>query len=287
MPPEVSARFDLGPTALLCALLRGQSDIPFARTVADAIGARRALHDAYGLDGGDLDALLAENAQKTEARYKCIGSAVRREGLSRVLELGCGISFRALDLTRDPHVTYVATDLPEMLGTCQRLMRETPELREAAQRPNVVFEAFDLLADTDDDSVLRHFSSGPLAIVNEGVLGYFTREEKVRVALRVRRMLERLGGAWITPDFATRSALAAAEAPATKRAHAAIARATGRAFADHAFESEDELEAFLVGLGYSLETRPMIDGSFALASPEPSSGPLDASGSLLRVLRLR
>ena len=52
----------------------------------------------------------------------------------------------------------------------------------------------------------RHCRSGErVAVVNEGLLMYLTRNEKTIVAENIHTFLARRGGIWITPDVATKT----------------------------------------------------------------------------------
>lgn len=281
----------ISPTAFLIAHFRSFSDVPFARAVATATNASDASLRLLGGDPASLLEVTRENAPQSEARYQCITSAIRRQGVRRVLELGAGLSFRGVAMTADPSLRYVATDLPELTELARSLTEDVPELRAAVPGRDVVFESLDVLEPDDFVACTRHFDAGPLAVVNEGLLGYFSREEKAVVAANVRSLLERFGGVWVTPDLPTREQLARAERPATRAAHEAVERSTARKFSDNVFEDLDEMKDFFRDLGFSIETRPQLDGSFTLSSLEPLGLPPDHAKTFeahleVRVLRL-
>lgn len=258
----------ISPTALLIAHLRSITDIPFAAEVARLTKAREASLELLGGNDATLSELARENAPQSEARYKCITSAIIRSGVSQVLELGCGISMRGLAMTADPSLRYVATDLPGIVQANRDLLA-APELGTLLETRNLIIEPLDVLSSDAFDAVARHFDPAPLAVVCEGLLNYFTRDEVASVARSIKLLLARAGGVWITPDLVTRAQLVRDDAPATRDAHATIEQTTQRSFVDNAFADLADLQAFCDGLGLSFETHPQLDGSFALSSLEP------------------
>jgi hypothetical protein len=66
--------------------------------------------------------------------------------------------------------------------------------------PNLYFEAGDVLHREDIITATSHFqkSDGPIVIVNEGLLGYLTHEQKMIMAENIKYLLSCLGGCWIT-----------------------------------------------------------------------------------------
>lgn len=71
-------------------------------------------------------------------------------------------------------------------------------------RPNLYFEAGDVLDREDMITAVSHFhiGDGPIIIIiNEGLLRYLTHDQKKIMAGNIKYLLERLGGCWITPDI--------------------------------------------------------------------------------------
>jgi hypothetical protein len=110
-------------------------------------------------------------------------------------------------------------------------------------------------------------------VIHEGLYQYLSMDEKEQLAHNIRHILQRFGGVWITPDFATQedSQRWFNGADAT-RARQRITKLTGRDFADRAFDNHDHIGQFLTRLGFHCEVVPQIDGSFELSSLEQEAG---------------
>jgi len=183
------------PTAELMAYFRGHSDIPWARDIADASGsehvARNMLKDRFS-EAGFL-------AVVAEGRFKKCNAYARK--FKSVVEIAAGLSPRGLILTEDPHLTYVSTDLPEMLGKARVITDRLLEQRQL-KRPNLKWIGFDAL--TSDESavnqVLESLPITPLAVISEGFMMYLDIEEKKAFLRNIHRMLKERGGALITTD---------------------------------------------------------------------------------------
>src|ERR1700722_7312916 len=103
----------ISPSARSLLLVKSQTAIRFARQAAGLV------FGAEGLEA-ELAAMNREpisglRLQHFESRYRSLDTLLADSGLTRVLELGAGLSFRGLDLAGcDPRVHYLDTDLPEM-----------------------------------------------------------------------------------------------------------------------------------------------------------------------------
>jgi O-methyltransferase involved in polyketide biosynthesis len=119
-------------------------------------------------------------------------------------------------------------------------------VRSGGPRPNHYF--MNVNACSADDMqraaafILELELRGPLAIVNEGILVYLSRDEQRAFRDNVRRILARCspGGAWITPDFSERDREGGRlERWMTRR----LTRRVGRPF--NRFKSDEEVREFL------------------------------------------
>ena len=250
---------------MLIAHLRRFTDIPFAEEIAIAADAATVARKILGT--GEVDAEARRHAAFAEARYKCIIAALERLGLDQVVEFGSGLAFRAAAMASATR--YVDTDLPAIIAEKRRIVAAIPALRERLAGRSVAFVAADILSFEDVDQALHGLDAArPVGLVHEGLLGYLTLEEKGVVAANLRRALERHGGAWVTPDLATRSDM---EEHARKDANAhrhkaAVTRTTGRDFAANAFANDAHIEAFFADHGLQVDSRPQVDGSFELSA---------------------
>ena len=140
----------VSPTAKLVAHFRRYTDISYSEEVAQRIDAHAA---ASKLVGGDL--LLHELScwltPFLEARYKCIGSQLKKEGFNSILELAAGISPRGFDMANDPNVTYVDTDLEEILDERKRLLEAIDAGSRCRNRKNHYYHARNLVDNAFED----------------------------------------------------------------------------------------------------------------------------------------
>ena len=150
--------------------------------------------------------MTAENARRRlrhfENRYRSLDRLLLQAGCPNVLEIGSGLSFRGLELTRTSPTHYVDTDLPALAGLKAELVAQLhPEPLAGTLR----VQALDALDGEAFQSTVASIPEGPLAIANEGLLVYFDEREKARLAANVRAALEPRGGTWLTADVYIRN----------------------------------------------------------------------------------
>lgn len=266
-PPACEA---ISFTAKLAALARSFTGIRFAAEISEVLDAP-AIGRELARSVGAASAIPPANVPFVEARYRSLESAIRRSGVTQVLEFASGVSFRGLAMTLDtPGLTYVETDLPtitaEKLELFDRLEKQTGFVRPPRYR---IMEA-DMLSWETIEPVIAHLDPDkPVVVIYEGVFMYLSASEKSVAAANVRRILERFGGVWITPDFSPADSLAwlyEGVDPGYRRAMAAIADRTGRDFTGRLFESEADAEVFCRQAGFDVEARPQLDGSFRMTT---------------------
>jgi O-methyltransferase involved in polyketide biosynthesis len=250
---------EISVTAKVSAYYRKFSDIAFAAEVATLIGADEAFAEIVREHGLEPDTLTMY-APMFEARYKSITQLIRTSGASQVLELACGYSLRALDLTRDHSIRYVETDLPDVIATKLRLLDEVRMRHDIAPSPSHVVTAANALElDELRTATAVCDRSRPLMILCEGLLGYLTRDETARVAGNVRALLAEFdGGWWIVPDFAFKTEIRNLP-PERIRLREAITGVTQRELDASAFEDADDLASFLGRLDFEVQVKSQID----------------------------
>jgi O-methyltransferase involved in polyketide biosynthesis len=256
-------------TAKVSAYYRKFSDIAFAAEVATLIGADEAFAEIAREHGLEPDKLTFY-APMFEARYKSITQIIRNVGASQVLELACGYSLRGLDLTRDGSLTYVETDLRDVIATKLELLDELRRRHALQSNPAHVVMAADALVLEELRRAATIFDRArPVMVLCEGLVGYLTREEIVRLADNVRELLGEVGGGWwVVPDFAFKTELQSLP-PERIRLREAITGVTQRQLDASAFENADDLTAFLRGAGFDMRVCSQIDEtpSFSTIAP--------------------
>lgn len=258
----------ISPTAKLVAYFRQFSDIPFAADVAALIHAEDVFNDL--LQGTDLTPEFVNwAAPLAEARYKSVVSAIKREGITQVLELASGLSLRGLAMTEDPEYTYVETDLPGITEEKQQIISIIKSNQALRERHNLFFQAVNILSEPQISSAIRHFSpSHPVAVVHEGLFQYLSMSEKETAARHIHPVLSRFGGVWITPDFETKAELERRSHTHSQRQKLAqaVTGATQRDLYNAAFDNQEQIADFFSRLGFQLRSSPQIDGSYQLTA---------------------
>jgi O-methyltransferase involved in polyketide biosynthesis len=259
----------ISPTAKLVADLRRFSNIPFAEEIAERIGASMAVIDVVGKEHLD-QATLRWLAPLVEARYQSLVEAIKNSGCRQVLEFAAGFSFRGAAMTsHDDGLRYVETDLPEIHLERTKLLEGLEEAGGIRHLSHLIFAPVNLMKEHEVKAVEDLLDPGqPVAIVHEGLFQYLSHEEKREAALRIKHILERHGGVWLTPDFDRLDDAmdGLVDYPQLAQIGAFLAQATRRDVVRNAFKNEAQLEEFLDELGFDWAVTKQIDGSYELTS---------------------
>ena len=254
----------ISPTAYMTAYQRSMSDIPFAGEIARETGARDVAEEWLTETGGALETIPSVGL---EIRYKAINRALHERGFTRVMELACGFSPRGLEIARDGG-RYVGTDLAGLGGAAFPVLRRIA-MREGIPADRLRYQMADALNWDEIKRAAGFFHGQRFAVCMEGLLPYLSMEERARLAAHVRKLLEPLGGSWITPDiayheliFKSFGGLGAGSAfarDAKKRMEIVKAR-TGRDFTENGFSGEAEARSFFQDAGFEVEAFPIHEG---------------------------
>lgn len=261
----------ISPTAKLVAYFREFTDIQFAQHISKTINAKSIVQELCP-DPEMLSGLLRFAAPALEARYKSMINAIRKSGIKQILELASGLSFRGLVMTNDPSIMYVETDLPSLMTEKRSIISQSPEMQHCLTRSNLFLEPVNALSSEDIASAVRHFDPNlPVAVIHEGLYMYLSRQEKKKLAENIKIVLQKFGGAWITPDFMIDAeakqfinhprAVAVME-HMTKM----IAQLTSRDLSQDQFKDQSDLSNFLNSIGFKMRSNPQIDDSYTLSS---------------------
>lgn len=187
----------ISPSARLLLALRAATTLPYARAAAlRLLGA-----DGLAEEEARLAALPGTSLRRFhhEQRFRSIDTLLTHVGAKAVVELAGGLSFRGLALVEREAVTFVDTDLPEMIETKRALIAE---LGTAPRVGELRLEALDATDAAALRATVDTLPPGPVAVVNEGLLMYLDVDEKRRLATSIRAALtSRPGSAWITADI--------------------------------------------------------------------------------------
>lgn len=234
----------IAPTARVMAYFRSFSDIPYAREISRLLDGERTVREIHH---DDLDAVTRFYAPVLESRYKCFSPFTR--AYSNVLEVAMGLSVeRGLTLTSNPDNVYIGTDLPDIITESQALVQTlSPKRIENLHLCAANALSYEqLLAAT---SVLGGHRR--LLIIHEGLWMYLSSDERTILADNMRRLLEKHGGEWVTPDIddvessaAFVSSLWPEVQSVLRRLQDETAQLTGRDVLKSLFASSREAEAF-------------------------------------------
>lgn len=199
MKESLNSRFEsISPSAKSLLLTKALTTIPFAK-------------EAAGMIWGDESILLTQEKLSSigfikrlfhfEKRYLSIDNALSETGIKNVIELSSGFSFRGLSMCKDPEVFYIDTDLPEIIENKKAILIELT--RKFCNYPidNLYLQILNALDGNAFSEIIKHFPSGPIAIVNEGLLVYLNDDQKKKVCSIIYDLLKERGGYWITADI--------------------------------------------------------------------------------------
>jgi O-methyltransferase involved in polyketide biosynthesis len=241
----------ISSTAFITSSARQFTDIPYAKELSELVPAQR----------------LAGLSVMLEARYKTVDRLIAQDGATQILELASGFLPRGLAMSANPDLTFIESDLPEMIQNKKLLAGKI-----AGERSNLHFLEID--ATSRPSQLLRsapYFNAErPIMILCEGLLMYLTEAEKRRVCDNVREMLRRYGGVWVTPDFTSTMGLRQSiyANPELQRQVAAASQMTGRSLEGNAFETLEQARRFVSEQEFHLTESSMLDVMDQLASLE-------------------
>jgi O-methyltransferase involved in polyketide biosynthesis len=260
MAQEQKDYSSISPSARSLLLMKGYTDIPYAKQIADLMQGP----EIFELDFNNKDFWFWIRVMHFESRYKSIDQLLRQTDNKNILELSSGYSFRGLDLcSRDGSLHYIDTDLPEVVGLKLAMIAELHLDKEVKGK----FELLPLNAmdDAAFNNVVKHFDKGPLTIVNEGLLMYLNTEEKKRLCRSVYNALKPGGGCWITADiYIKRSSQMMAAASHSK---GELAFFEQHHIEENKFESFEAAEKFFKEQGLELVKEAIINYNEMTALP--------------------
>ncbi|HEX8792503.1 MAG TPA: class I SAM-dependent methyltransferase [Polyangiaceae bacterium] len=193
----------ISPSAKALLLVRAQTALPFARRAAELLWGAGAVEQAERDTASTAGA--AGRRDHFERRARSIDAAIETVGSPRILELAAGLSFRGLDMAeRRADVFYLDTDLPETAAMKADLVAQ---LHPEPLRGRLLVRALDAMDGDAVRATVDLLPTGPISIVQEGLLMYLDDAEKAALAAIVRGVLLERGGAWITADVYVRSVI--------------------------------------------------------------------------------
>jgi len=235
----------ISPSAKFVLLLKGVTDIPYARETAELI----SLPEKFQPDFNKRDLAYWARAMHFDIRYKSIDQLLSGLPIKNILELSSGFSFRGLVAAREKDVHYIDTDLPAMIAAKKGVMASLPSNNEAFKGKLEILP-LNALDETQFNEVIAHFLPGEVVIANEGLLMYLDTAEKKKLCNIIRAILQKRGGYWITADIYIKTK---DELPPMVAGDGLSDFLEKQHVRENMFESFDEVGAFFKSEGFVLD----------------------------------
>jgi O-methyltransferase involved in polyketide biosynthesis len=186
----------ISPSAKWMILLKGHTNIPYAREVAELL----EYPNKYVPDFRKKDFTFWASTLGLERRYWSINELLNDLTIKNILELSSGYSFRSLEYTQQKGLNYIDTDLPDVISAKKEFINC---LRKDELNSNGRLDLLPLNALDKDKflEIIGHFPQGEVAIVNEGLLTYLDNQEKKKLCSIIHDIMMERGGYWITADI--------------------------------------------------------------------------------------
>jgi O-methyltransferase involved in polyketide biosynthesis len=126
-------------------------------------------------------------------RHAAISHVLAASGCTRIVEVACGFSPRGAEFSADPAVDYVELDLPDMAACKRAQLEASAGGRAILARPNFQLRGGDI--NTLDFAA--EFAGRSSALVTEGLMMYFKREQQLLLWRRIAAALRGAGGIYL------------------------------------------------------------------------------------------
>lgn len=139
-------------------------------------------------------------------RHAAIDRLLADSGCSRVVEVASGFSPRGVSFSTDPARAYIEIDLPDMVAAKRRQLEASEAGRAALQRGNFSLRAGDItrldfagefVASRSGDQASEGLSGQPTAVISEGLMMYFKREQQLAIWRSIAALVTATGGIYL------------------------------------------------------------------------------------------
>jgi O-methyltransferase involved in polyketide biosynthesis len=232
----------ISPSAKSLLMMKGYTNIPYARETAALIQGP----EPFDLNFDDKDFWFWIRVMHFESRYWSIDQLLKQTDNKNILELSSGYSLRGLEMCTREAVHYLDTDLPGVIATKQQMINnQLPHNNLVGKLELLPLNAMDATA---FNNVVNRFDSGPVTIVNEGLLMYLNVEEKKQLCQTIYNLLKERGGCWITADVYIKRSAEIQQAMPHTRGEAAFFEQHN--IEDNKFDSYEAAETFFKEQGF-------------------------------------
>jgi O-methyltransferase involved in polyketide biosynthesis len=259
MQQPSQSEFDrISPTALMVAYARAFADIPYSKDLSRLVNAQSVVEN---LLGQKLEQ-VAEIAILIESRYRAINQLIANhrtnspEKPCQIIEIASGLLPRGMDMSKDPDVTFIESDLPLMINQKASLVKAL-----VGDRPNLHFVPIDVTSNQLADCRQYLNPDESLTVLSEGLLMYLSHNQKQQVFKNIQELLQIYGGVWVTPDFVTVEAINRRKqiSPNLEKISQMVSRLSDRPIEDTYFQNSEEIEDFIASQGFKCDRTPVLE----------------------------
>lgn|GEM_PF-2981699 len=126
-------------------------------------------------------------------RHTAIDHLRADSGCTRTVEVACGFSPRGAHVSGDPAQEYVEIDLPAMVAHKRAQLARTPRGQSVLARPNLHLMA----EDVRQLDFAGRFGDRPTAVITEGLMMYFQREQQLPIWRSIAELVNQSNGVYL------------------------------------------------------------------------------------------
>jgi len=194
-------------TSVFCARMRKKQGIPFSRELIELIDTKYKENIEDLPDYGKSLNEVSDFIPFIEGRYYSINKALEPLKNVMIIEIAAGLSPRSLNFLKREDVIYVETELPELIKIKEKIIKDIIKNKKLMAKMNIRFLSLNPLNKKEIDKIgetYKKVGTGKrMVIIHEGLLMYFTREEKRKFRDNIKYLFENYAkdGLWITTDL--------------------------------------------------------------------------------------
>jgi O-methyltransferase involved in polyketide biosynthesis len=239
----------ISPSAKWLLLMKGHTNIPFARQAAELI----EYPDRYIPNFKKRDMTYWARTMHFEIRYWSIDQLLKDINTKNILELSSGYSLRGLDKIMQKDFHYIDTDLSEVIAAKAKLVSAIE--KDLVTTGKLELLPLNVLDKKQFNEVVKHFSSGEIVIVNEGLLMYLDRTEKENLCRIIYDILKERQGYWIVADIYIKDPLPKTDLKIDNRLKEYYKQQN---IENNKFESFEEAGLFFKNMGFTVDKAARI-----------------------------
>lgn len=235
----------ISPSAKALLMMKAFTNIPFAERAARLLVAP----EKFDPDLSNKETGFWARVVHFEKRYWSIDQLLSDLGITNILELSSGFSFRGFSVTQQKKLYYIDTDLPDIIELKKKFLEE---LQKGYPPSKGKLETLPLNALKADEfkKLVDHFPKGEIAIINEGLLMYLDRKEKEVLCRIIHEILRERGGYWITADIYIQNPNASINQHLKENEKKFLEQ---HRVEENKFESLEAAEAFFKKMGFTVD----------------------------------